>query len=34
MVTYKDMSNNNPRPKDTMSDSSPHSDFDPYGLNT
>ena len=32
MVTYKDMSNNTPRPKDTISDSSSRSDFDPYGL--
>ena len=32
MVTYKDASNNSPRPKDTVSDSSPCSDFDPYGL--
>lgn len=30
-MTYKDMSNNNPRLKDTMSDSSPRNDFDPYG---
>ena len=29
MVTYKDASNNSPRPKDTMSDSSPCSDFYP-----
>ena len=32
MVTYRDASNNSPRPKDTMSDSSPGSDFDAYGL--
>ena len=32
MVTYRDASNNSPRPKDTVSDSSPCSDFDPYGL--
>lgn len=32
MVTCKDTYNNNPRPEDTMSDSSPCSDFDPYRL--
>lgn len=32
MVTYKNASNNSPRPKDTMSDSSPYNDFDPYRL--
>lgn len=32
MVTYKGASNNSPKPKDTMSDSSPYNDFDPYGL--
>ena len=32
MVTCKDKSNNNPRPKGSMSDSSPRNDFDPYGL--
>lgn len=32
MVTCKNMSNKYPRPKDTMSDSSPRNDFDPYGL--
>ena len=32
MVTYKGASNNSPRPKDTMSDSSPYNDFDSYGL--
>ena len=32
MVTYRDASNNSPRPKDTMSDSSPRNDFDPYEL--
>ena len=31
-MTYKDMSNNNPRLKDTMSDSCPYNEFDPYGL--
>lgn len=33
MATSKDMYNNSPRPKDTMSDSSFRNDFDPYGLN-
>lgn len=33
MVTSKDMYNNSPRPKDTMSDSSSRNDFDPYGIN-
>lgn len=32
MVTSKGASNNSPRPKDTMSDSSHCSDFDPYVL--
>lgn len=32
MVTCKDTSNNNPRPKGTMSDSSPYNKFDLYGL--
>ena len=33
MATSKDMYNNSPRPKDTMSDSSSCNDFDPYGFN-
>lgn len=32
MVSCKGTSNNNPRPKDTMSDNSPYNEFDPYRL--